>query len=134
MASKRTQKGNLKVRRGSTGLGLFTTVPIQKGAFVIEYTGEKITNEEADRRGGKYLFELDDKWTIDGKERGNIARYINHSCDPNCETEVEGERIFVYAIRDIAAGEELAYDYGDEYYNDIIKPIGCRCGAKKHKR
>lgn len=116
-----------KVKKSSAGLGLFAEAPYKKGEFVIEYTGEKITHEEADRRGGKYLFEVNSKWTIDGKGRENIARYLNHSCDPNCESKIVGSRVKIYTIKAIKPGEELTYDYGEEYVDDFIKPHGCRC-------
>ena len=117
------------MKRSSAGLGLFTTTPYQKDDLVIEYTGETITEPEANKRGGKYLFELNDDWVIDGKSRDNIARYINHHCKPNCypklnETET---RVFIYAKRKIAANEELTYNYGKDYVNQVIKPAGCKC-------
>lgn len=124
-----TSNYNFAVKKSKTGLGLFTTEPIKKGAKVIEYIGEKITAEEADRRGGKYLFELNSRWTIDGANRKNIARYINHACGSaaNCEADVKNGRIFVTAKKNIAAGEELFYDYGKEYFDEYIKPVGCKC-------
>jgi len=115
-------------KRGSAGLGLFAGEPVRRGEFIIEYVGEVISRKEANKRGGKYLFETSDNRVIDGKGRNNKARYINHSCKPNCEIEIKRGRILVFAIRNIRAGEELAYDYGEEYFNDIIKPHGCRCG------
>lgn len=123
------QKSDLIVRRSSAGLGLFTEVPIPKGSFIIEYVGEHISHEESDRRGGKYLFTLSDDIVIDGKARTNTARYINHSCRPNCEAESDEaeEKIRILARRKIAAGEELSIDYGKEYWNDHIAPHGCRC-------
>ena len=118
-----------KIKRSRAGLGLFATKPIKKGDFVIEYTGESITPEESDRRGGKYLFTVTDKLVLDGKGRDNIARYINHSCKPNCYAEVdeEEEKVNIYAKRNIQEGEELSYDYGKEYFDDHIKPYGCMC-------
>lgn len=117
-----------KVKRGIAGLGLFATAPYKRGDFIIEYTGEKITEEEANRRGGKYLFEINDKWTIDGKGRRHTARYINHSCTPNAEAELdeEAERVFIYAKKKIQPGEEITYDYGKEYVKEYIAD-GCRC-------
>lgn len=117
----------LQVKRASAGLGLFATQLIPKGTKVIEYVGERISNAEADRRGGRYLFEVNSRWTIDGKARDNLARYINHSCDPNCEAREVRGRVFIYTIAPIAVGEELTYDYGEEYIKDIIAPEGCRC-------
>ena len=117
----------VKVKRSSAGLGLFATQPIKKNTYIMDYTGDLITNEEADERGGKYLFEINSKWTIDGKDRKHTARYVNHSCRPNCETRVSGKRVKIYAIKNIKEGEELTYDYGEEYFDDFIKPVGCKC-------
>lgn len=125
-----TRKGpKLRVKKSSAGLGLFADEDIKKDAFVIEYIGEKITLEESNVRGGKYLFTLNKKFVIDGKARSNTARYINHSCKPNCEVEIYERKwqINVYAKRNIKAGEELTYDYGKEYWDEHIKPFGCRC-------
>ncbi len=124
-----------KIRRSAPGmgLGLFAVAPIRKGEFVIEYTGELISNEEADkRRHTKYLFEVDDHTTIDGAARSNAARYMNHFCKPNVEAEIEAGQINFYALRNIEAGEELGYDYGKEYIDEFIKPHGCKC--PKHAR
>ena len=119
----------VQVKRSKAGLGLYAGQDIKKGAFVIEYMGEKISPDEADRRGGKYLFTVNKKVVIDGKGRDNTARYINHSCRPNCEAEVdeEKERVRIFARKNIEKGAELNYDYGKEYWNDYIKPFGCRC-------
>ncbi len=118
-----------KVGKSSAGLGLFATAEFKKGDLVIEYTGERITEAEANRRGGKYLFELNDDWTIDGKGRENTARYLNHSCKPNCYPELDEneEHIFIFAKRAIKPGEELTYNYGKMYFNDLITKDGCRC-------
>ncbi len=119
----------VQVKKSSAGLGLFAAAPFQKGEQIIEYTGEIISEAEANRRGGKYLFELNEHSTIDGKGRDNIARYINHSCKPNCYPELNEDetRVFIFAKRKIAPGEELTYDYGTDYYKQIIEPLGCRC-------
>tara|TARA_B100000508_G_scaffold105538_1_gene83724 strand:+ start:12680 stop:13078 length:399 start_codon:yes stop_codon:yes gene_type:complete len=126
----------LVVKRSSAGLGLFAAAPFKKDECVIEYTGEFISADEANRRGGKYLFELNDTWAIDGKGRENIARYINHSCKPNCEPILSHneKQVHIHAKRNIKTGEELTYYYGKDYFNRIIKPAGCRCekcSAKK---
>jgi len=124
-----TPTASYRVQRGMHGLGLFAITPITRGAIVIEYTGEKITAEEADSRGGQYLFALNDNWRIDGKGRQHLARYINHSCRPNCYAEIDEteEHIYIYAKRAIKAGEELTYNYGTEFWTEYIKPKGCRC-------
>lgn len=132
----RTPHPALVVKRGMSGLGLFTTEAIPKGTFLIEYFGEIVSQEESDRRGGKYLFEVEDDKVIVGSTRANIARYINHSCRPNSEAETDGLRLYISAKRALKAGEELAYDYGKEYWNEHIKPVGCRCDkcAEKKKK
>lgn len=118
-----------QVKRGLNGLGLFATKAYVKDDFVIEYTGEKITSEEAQRRGGKYLFEINDKWTLDGTGREYTARYLNHSCRPNCYAELDEdeERIYIRAKKKIAPGDELTFHYGKTYFEDQILPKGCRC-------
>jgi SET domain-containing protein len=124
------------VRRTNTGLGLFAVQPIAKGTRIIEYTGPLIPNEEVDKRRGKYFFGVNTKWTIDGSPRSNVARYINHSCKPNAEALISGQRVWIWSRKNIKAGEEIAYDYGKEYFDDIIKPMGCRCekcGSKPKK-
>ena len=123
-------KGNhrpFSVKRTRIGLGLFTREPISRGALVVEYTGALLPSEEAYRRGGRYLFEVNSRWIINGAGRENISRYINHSCRPNCEPRTRGMRVLIYARRNIRAGEELSYDYGKEYFDDLIKPKGCKC-------
>ena len=115
------------VKRASAGLGLFATRPFKKGARIIEYFGRTITNAEAYTSRSKYLFEVNSRTTIDGTTRENIARYINHACRPNCSPEIKRGRIFIDATRNIKAGEELSYDYGEEYFDEHIKPQGCRC-------
>ncbi|MEX0672744.1 MAG: SET domain-containing protein-lysine N-methyltransferase [Candidatus Paceibacterota bacterium] len=124
---RKQEPARVSVKRSQAGLGLFADQVIEKGQFVIEYTGEIITNDEADRRANKYLFEINTKWTMDGSGRENIARYINHSCRPNCETDVIKHTIKVYAKRKIQPGEELTYDYGKSYVDEYIKPHGCKC-------
>jgi len=117
----------LIIKKSLAGLGLYTKIPFKKGEFVIEYTGKMITSREADEKCGKYLFEINSKWTIDGSGRNNLARYINHSCRPNCEAYIVGKKIKIMAKKNIEAGEELSYNYGKEYFDEFIKPFGCRC-------
>lgn len=124
----------LLVKRSSAGLGLFTKNLIKKGDRIIEYTGEKISTAEANKRGGKYLFELNSRWTLDGAHRKNTARYINHSCKPNSKAEISQGKIFFFAKRDILPGEELTFDYGKEYVDEHIKPFGCRCSHCQTKK
>lgn len=115
---------DLATKRGVNGLGLFTKVPMKKGDCIIEYIGDIINDAEANRRGGRYLFQTSKDRHIDGTGRHNTARYINHSCRPNCEVDVIRGRVFVYAKRTITPNEELNYDYGKEYFDEHIKQIG----------
>jgi SET domain-containing protein len=115
------------VKRSAVGLGLFALQPIPRGKLVVEYTGELLPAEAAYRQGGRYLFEVNSRWIVNGAGRQNISRYINHSCRPNCEPRTRGMRILIYARRHIRAGEELTYDYGREYFDELIKPMGCKC-------
>jgi SET domain-containing protein len=77
----------------------------------------------------RYLFEIDKHWTIDGSSHDNTARYINHSCKPNCEARIEEGKVMIYALYAIPEGEEITIDYGDEYFDEFIRPHGCRCNA-----
>ncbi|MCU0647441.1 MAG: SET domain-containing protein [Gemmatimonadaceae bacterium] len=126
------------------GRGVFATGAIRKGKRVCEYTGEWISHPEADKRyddddeSGRhhtFLFVLDDRVVVDGRHGGNIAKYINHSCDGNCETVIEDDHIWVVATRAIRAGEELTYDYrydwDDDYGPKDIRYYRCRCGSTK---
>jgi len=124
---------SLKVGRSKTGLGLFAGEDIPKGACIIEYKGRVIKGEEEYTSTSKYLFEVNSRMTIDGRDRSNTARYVNHSCRPNSEIEVRNRRVFIMALRKINVGEEINYDYGKEYWNDHIKPIGCKCAKCTEK-
>ncbi|MEM9336424.1 MAG: SET domain-containing protein [Patescibacteria group bacterium] len=123
--------GKVKVKRGLAGLGLFADQEFKRDDFIIEYTGELITDEERNRRGGKYLFEIDEEWTIDGKDRSNIARYINHGCKNNAYAEVDEEerRVFVRAKKKIQPGEEITFHYGKEYFDEYMSNGRCRCAS-----
>ena len=127
-----------RIGRSKTGLGLFATKPIKKGTKIIRYFGPLLDSKKADEDAieNKYLFELDKRWTIDGSIRENVARYINHSCKPNAESDVKPrkKKIFIRAIKDIEPGEEINYDYGTDYFNAYLKPIGCKCEACEKKR
>lgn len=127
----------MKVRRSATGLGLFALRPIRAGRRIIEYVGPIISEEEANRSRGKYLFDLGDGRSIDGRARENLARYVNHSCRPNAEAFVSGDRIWIWSKSAIRAGEEITLNYGRAYFNEFIRPVGCkcaRCAAKATKR
>jgi SET domain-containing protein len=134
----------LVVRRsGVHGKGVFATAPLKAGERLVEYKGERISWKEAQRRhphnpdepNHTFYFALDDGRVIDGNVNGNSARWINHSCAPNCEAEEVDGRVFIKALRDIAADEELFYDYGlviDERLTKKLKEeYACHCGARK---
>lgn len=127
------------------GKGIIASKNIKKNTKIIQYIGEKILKSEGDKRsaerirkyinnkneGSVYIFELNKKYDIDGSPLYNKARYINHSCNPNCEVEIEKNEIWIKSIRHIKKNEELSYDYGypfdEEDYTDHI----CKCGSKK---
>lgn len=115
--------------RPGTGDGLFARTAITKGDFILEYTGKKVPTATADGSDSRYLFEIDEVWTLDGPPPENLAGYINHDCHPNVEADIEDGRIMIYAVRDIAEGEELTIDYDSEYFDEFIKPIGCKCAS-----
>jgi len=127
-----------RIGRSRTGLGLFATKPIEKGDFIIKYWGRRVSNKLADEIDNRYLFEINSRWTVDGATRRNIARYINHSCRPNAETDIIKGEILITAIKNIAPGDEITYDYGKDHFNAFIKPKGCRCvkcaEQKRHAR
>lgn len=125
------------------GKGVYALVPIKKGMRVIEYLGDRISHAEADRRyenkaeddGHTFLFIASNRTVIDAGIGGNDARFINHHCNPNCETVIENSRVFIDAIRSIKAGQELGYDY-QLTWESTDEPAelalyACRCGAKR---
>jgi uncharacterized protein len=127
-----------RVGRSRTGLGLFATAPIKKGAKIVRYFGPLLDSRKKkdDAIENKYLFELNGRWTIDGSVRKNIARYINHACKPNAESDVNPRKrkVVIRAIKKIEPGEEINYDYGTDYFKAYLKPIGCKCDACEKKR
>ena len=126
-------KLNYAIKRTTTGLGFFALEPIAKGKRIIEYTGPIVSNKEVDRRGGKYFFGLNTRWSIDGSPRTNIARYINHSCRPNADALQSGRRVWIWSRKKIEPGEEITYNYGKEYFEGVIEPMGCKCGKCESK-
>ena len=126
-----------RVGRSRTGLGLFATATIEKGAFIVAYMGRRISHaraEQLEAQGSRYMFEIDSRWTIDGSSRRNFARYANHSCRPNAESDLVGGKLILRAIKNIAPGEEITYDYGEEYFELFLARIGCKCNACVAKR
>ena len=137
-------RGRIVVRNSPIhGRGVFALRPIAKGTRIIEYKGKLITDEEADRRFGELhensshtmLFSVDGAMVIDATRGGNSARWINHSCQPNCEIEEEGHRVFIEARREIRSGEELTYDYnlqiGEPHTAKAKREHACLCGARR---
>ena len=116
--------------------GLSAATDIKKGQKIIQYKGKKVslskveTNPKYNNEKEIYLFNLNKKYDLDGDFKYNTARLINHSCDPNCEVDGAGLKLWIYSIRDIKKNEELTYDYGFSFDKDY-KDFPCRCGAKK---
>jgi SET domain-containing protein len=127
-----------RIGRSRTGLGLFATKPIKKGAKIVRYFGPLLDsrNKKHDDIENKYLFELNGRWTIDGSVRKNVARYINHACRPNAESDVSARKrkVVIRALKNIEPGEEINYDYGTDYFKAYLKPIGCKCASCEKKR
>jgi hypothetical protein len=133
-----SSKKPYRIGRSRTGLGLFATKPIKKGAKIVRYFGPLLDSRKKkdDAIENKYLFELNGRWTIDGSVRENVARYINHACKPNAESDVSPRKrkVVIRAIKNIEPGEEINYDYGTDYFKAYLKPIGCKCDACEKKR
>lgn len=123
------------------GMGVFALQRIRKGTRVIEYLGERVSHAEADRRyeykdpadNHTFLFVVDTRTVIDAGVDGNEARFVNHGCEPNCESVIENRRVFIEAVRAIEPGEELTYDYQIQRESDdppdVDDVFACRCGA-----
>lgn len=140
----------VKRRSPIHGHGVFAQVPIVAGEFLLAYAGRRITREEASARygdnsesGHTFLFTVNEHWLIDGNQGGKLARWINHSCEPNCRAlvhvDVRGDprrdRVLIDAVRDIAAGEELTFDYAIDlpgaHPPEVLAAWACRCGASR---
>ena len=141
---RKTAADRVEVRKsGIHGRGVYATAPIRKGERVIEYTGEHMPWDKAmdlpprdpDDPFHTFFFSLDNGDVIDAGRGGNDARWINHSCDPNCEAVEEDDRVFIYALRDLSPGEELFYDYALEIdeprSEETEKQFQCFCGTRK---
>lgn len=148
-AARQRELGKLKERAKSEwcevrqsdihGSGVYASKRIPHETRIIEYVGERVDKEESERRAwaqmaraedsgdaAVYIFTLSKKWDVDGNVEWNTARLLNHSCEPNCETWIEGKRIFIYALRDIEKGEELTFDYGFDI--ECWEDHPCLCG------
>ncbi len=130
-------KRKYRIGRSRTGLGLFATAPIRKRSRVAEYKGPLLTTKKAakiEASGNRYLYEINSRWTIDGTPRSNVARYANHSCNPNCDTTAVKRRVFIFALRNIKPGEEITYDYGIDYLKNVIGRSNCLCSRCRRRR
>ena len=144
MAKAKRKRRSYSVRNSPIhGRGVFALTPISKGTRIVEYKGELISDDEADRRYAHLhehsphtmLFSLENKLVIDATRRGNSGRWVNHSCAPNCQVEEEGTKIFIDACRDIRPGEELTYDYnlqlGEPHTRAAQRAHACFCGTRR---
>ena len=127
------------------GSGVISTEDIKNKTKIIEYVGEKISKKEGDKRSAErikkfskkknqgivYIFELNKRYDIDGTPEYNKARYINHSCDPNCEVDIINNKIWIISLKKIKTGQELSYDYGYPFDEDDYKDHICKCGSDK---
>jgi SET domain-containing protein len=126
-----------RIGRARTGLGLFATRPIKKNSRIVEYKGPLLTTKQAEKieaRGNRYLYEINKAWTIDGSPRSNVARYANHSCNPNADSYNVKRRVFIRALRNIKPGEEIVYDYGIDYLKNVIGRANCLCSRCRKRR
>ena len=145
MAIKKSKSRRRFVVRSSGihGKGVFATTQIPAGTRLIEYTGERLTEKEVDRRYATddnphtFLFALDHGMVIDATEGGNSSRWINHSCAPNCEAVDDDDRIYIETLRAIRPGEELSYNYRieleEKHTPEMKRLYECRCGARRCK-
>ncbi len=120
-------KKKYAIKRSTTGLGMFAQQDIPPQTRIIEYIGTRITKQEAEKAENRYIIYLNEKHDIDGRERTNAARYLNHSCQPNAAAYTTGKRVWIWSEREIKAGEEITLHYGQEYFDSYIQPVGCRC-------
>lgn len=144
MNTTKTTSPYIKLRKSTIhGTGVYARVDIKKGTHIIEYVGERVTKKESDRRaqkplsnnaendemGAVYIFELNKRYDLDGFVDYNTARFINHSCDPNCESEILKGRVWIIAIKDIKKGDEITYNYNYSWEDHEDHP--CYCGTKR---
>ncbi|MDO9412195.1 MAG: SET domain-containing protein [Pseudolabrys sp.] len=118
-------------------MGLFALRPIKKKTRISEYRGRRLGLDaaiKAEKSGNRYLYEVNSKITIDGAKHGNIARYFNHSCNPNCDTFIRNKRVFIRTLRNIKPEEELTYDYGRDYLKNVIGLENCLCSRCTKRR
>jgi uncharacterized protein len=138
MARKKLSREKLfRIGRSRTGLGLFATEPIRKRTVIVEYKGRRLTTEQADKleaRGNRYLYEINSRWTIDGTSRKNLGRYANHSCRPNAQSHQMNGKVVLRAIKAIHPGDEITYNYGRDYFLNVITPRGCKCVKCRERR
>lgn len=123
------KKKKYQIKRSATGLGMFAQEDIPPQTRILEYIGTRITNVAAAKADNRYIFQLNETHSLDGKGRTNAARYLNHSCQPNAVAYTTGNRIWIWSQQAIIAGEEITIDYGPEYFDAYIQSVACRCQA-----
>jgi uncharacterized protein len=123
------KKKKYLIKRSTTGLGMFAQQDILPQTRILEYLGTRITNAEAAQADNRYIIYLNQRFALDGKDRTNAARYINHSCEPNAAAYTTGKRVWIWSGPTIKAGEEITINYGAEYFEAYIQPGACRCQA-----
>jgi SET domain-containing protein len=126
-----------RLGRSRTGIGVFATRPIKRFKRIAEYKGKLLGTKEAERieaRGNRYLYEINSRWTIDGSPRSNVARYFNHSCNPNAESIVVKRQVFIRSIKPIKEGDEIVYDYGTDYLKNVIGRSNCKCSRCRRRK
>ena len=122
-----------RLGRARTGLGIFATRPIKKRTTIAEYRGKMLGIDaalKAEKSGNRYLYEVNSKWTIDGAKRGNIARYFNHSCNPNADTFIRDRRVFIRTIKNVEPGDEICYERG----HPLVRPLDHLERARRQSR
>jgi uncharacterized protein len=127
------KKKKYVIKRSTTGLGMFAQQDIPSQTRICEYIGIRIPNAKAEKADNRYIMYLNSTHAIDGQERANAARYINHSCQPNAAAYTTGKRLWIWSEQPIKAGEEITLDYGKEYFDAYIQGVGCRCQKCKPK-
>ncbi len=121
------KKKKYAIKRSTTGLGMFAQQDIPPETRILEYTGTRIPKAEAEKADNRYIMYLNTTHAVDGTDRTNTARYLNHSCQPNAAAYTTGKRLWIWSEQTIKAGAEITLDYGPEYFDAYIQLIGCRC-------
>ena len=127
LRTKPEKKKKYVIKRSTTGLGMFAQQDILSQTRILEYVGTRMINVEATQADNRYIIVLNETHALDGKDRKNAARYINHSCEPNAAAFTTGKRVWIWSQQTIKADEEITINYGPEYLAAYIQPGACRC-------